>query len=97
MIETVDGLTVYCDMESENLARELGERLYTWVSLKGKAKWDTQSLQLEDFKIAEVAEYGRISITRAFSELSSIAGQYYTNITDVEGYIASLRSQEGEE
>lgn len=37
MIETVDGLTVYCDMESEDLARELGERLYTWVSLKGRA------------------------------------------------------------
>ena len=98
MFETVDGQTVYCTIENEQLARELGERLYTWVSVKGRAKWDARSLELEDFTVIAVEDYTRTaSILKAFSELSSIAGKYYSDVTDVEGYISDLRNKPSEE
>lgn len=97
MIETVEGATIYCEMVDEDLARELGERLYTMVSLKGKAKWDSQTLRLEDFKAHEVADYHKGSILKAFEELSSIAGKYFSDITDVKKYIDDLRDQDSEE
>jgi hypothetical protein len=96
MIETSDGVTVYCDMENEDLARELGERLYMPVRIRGKATWEPHSLRLEEFKITEVADYGG-SILEAFEELSSIAGKYFSNISDVESYVSDLRGQGLEE
>jgi hypothetical protein len=96
MIETAEGVTVYCEIESEDLARVVGDRLYTWASLKGKAKWDSQSLRLEEFKIVEVSDYGG-SVSRAFEELSLIAGKYFLNILDVEGYVSSLRGEDEED
>lgn len=96
MIETAEGVTVYCDMENEELARELGERLYMWVNVKGKATWDSLSLHLEDFRINEVEDFGG-SAVQAFEELTQIAGNYFKDIENVEGYVAHLRGLESGE
>ena len=97
MVETLDGLTVYCDIPTEKLAKEVGEFLYSWVKLKGTAKWDAKTLELEEFKIQEVDEYRRGNISQAFSELSLITKEYYSNISDVEKYVAKLRDNRLEE
>jgi hypothetical protein len=96
MVETVDGTTVYCDIANEDLAREVGEHLYLMTKLDGTAKWDARSLNLEEFKITKVSEFGRIGIVETFGELSKLVGQYYADVTDVESYIASIREQNEE-
>lgn len=91
MLETVDGQTVYCDLRRE-LARELGSKLYQWVAIEGVAKWNSETLNLEEFRIDAVFDYERRSIHESFVELSELTSRYYLDIEDVAGYVAQLRS-----
>lgn len=95
MIELPNGESVFCDIEYE-LAKELGQRLYSWVGLYGTAKWDSKDLSLKDFSIDRITEYEDTPLTEAVAKLSEVAGQYFEDIDDVEGYISALRSDRRE-
>jgi hypothetical protein len=96
MVESIDGNTVYCDIANEDLAREVGEHLYLMTKLDGTARWDARSLNLEEFKITKVSEFGNTGIVETFEELSKLAGQFYANVTNVENFISSIRDQNEE-
>ncbi|MDM8520940.1 hypothetical protein QUF64_12900 [Anaerolineales bacterium HSG6] len=49
--ETVQGQRLNCKVASRDLARQLGERLYTKVGLQGTAKWFGDTMELHDFII----------------------------------------------
>lgn len=92
MFESSPGKTLYCRVSDEELARKLGERLYTWVGLKGLASLDSDSLEIIEFKVDGMTNFeDSLSITESFRELGKIAGKYYADIQDVEGYIEEMR------
>ena len=93
MFEIPNGKSLFCRVKGEDLARQLGERLYTWVGLRGIATFDSDTLEIMDFKVEALTGYkGDLSIKDAITELSGIAGQYYTDVMDVDAYVAGLRS-----
>jgi len=95
MIELPNGESVYCEIEYE-LAKELGQRLYSWAGFYGTAKWDPKDLSVQDFSIDKITEYEDTPLTEAVAKLSEIAGKYFEDVDDVEGYISALRSDRGE-
>jgi hypothetical protein len=90
MIELPDGQSVFCDIEYE-LARQLGQRLYTWVGLRGEAKWRSNDLSLQQFRVDEVTQYQDTRLTEAMATLSEAAGRYFEGIEDVQRYVSELR------
>lgn len=90
MLATIEGVTVYCDV-SEAIAKELGHRLYTEVGLKGRATWNSKTLELESFVVEEVLEYTSNSPVDAFRELRDLIGESFTDIDDVNKFVSSLR------
>ena len=42
-----------CDVD-QNIAETLGKKLYTFVGLRGNAKWDAETLDLKHFRIMEI-------------------------------------------
>jgi hypothetical protein len=90
MIELTDGATMYCEVP-ENIAKELGHQLYSLARFYGQAKWDSKTLELEEFQIISVEEFKNMDSTSMFKELANILGEQFTNVKDVEGYVSSLR------
>lgn len=95
MIETVDGQTIYCEVE-KGLAKNLGEKLYSYVGLHGTAKWNANTLALEEFFIDDLTDYRDKKIFESTRDLSSLVGKYFSTIKDVKGYVSRLRGM-GEE
>jgi hypothetical protein len=92
MFEAASGKTLFCGVKSEQLARKLGQRLYSWGGLKGTATLDSDSLEILDFQVDDLTEYeGKLSLKNAFSELRNLASEYYDDVDDVDDYIAGLR------
>ena len=90
MVELLNGQIVYCDT-NEAIARELGSRLYTNVGLFGVARWDAESLKLEQFTINDVTPYEELPLEDAMNQLAKAVGMYYSDVTDVEKYISDIR------
>ena len=95
MVELVNGQTIYCD-SGIDIARQLGSKLYSVVGLVGLAHWDAESLKMEQFAIKGLTAYEESPLTDAMNELAKIAGAYYSDINDVDKYIAGLRGSESE-
>lgn len=93
MIEQASGKTTFCRVKDENLARKLGERLYTWAGLEGLATLDSDSLEILEFRVERITEYeGETSLVNAFAQLKELAGKYYADIHNVEKYVSDLRA-----
>lgn len=90
MIELTDGTTMYCEVP-ENIAKELGHQLYSLARFYGLAKWDSKTLELEEFQITSVEEFKNIDPSLMFKELANILGKKFTDIIDVEEYVSHLR------
>lgn len=91
--KTVDGQTIYCEVSHE-LAKKLGRDLYSQVALRGVARWNTYTLELEDFTIEELLDYQETSLTEAFSQLHQAAGDSFEQIDDVPQFVTRLRRGE---
>lgn len=93
MVEQASGKTIFCRVKDENLARKLGERLYTWAGLEGLATLDSDSLDILEFRVERVTEYeGETSLINVFAQLKELAGKYYADIHNVEKYVSDLRA-----
>lgn len=90
MIELTDGATMYCEVP-ENIAKELGRQLYSLARFYGLAKWNSKTLELEEFTITSVEEFKNRDSNSMFKELADILGEQFTNIKDVEEYVLHLR------
>jgi hypothetical protein len=90
VLRITDNQTVHCDA-SEALAKEIGRKLYSWVGLLGKAKWNTEDYLLDSFKIEKVTEYQDTPLLKGTTELSSMVGKYLKDKIDVIKIVSDLR------
>jgi hypothetical protein len=68
---------VTVDLASETLAREIGERLYSWVGLSGTARWHPHSRALMSFMAEELLPYDpdpARSLIETLGDLSTVIG-----------------------
>jgi hypothetical protein len=93
MVETLDGRTVFCDI-NRDLARDLAEKLYQTVGLHGIGQWDPETLELEEFRIQSLTLYGASGAAETIEKISSIYSKYFDEIEDVDGFVSDLRSDE---
>jgi len=93
MVELVNGQTVFCDT-NKDIAQKLGSRLYTVVGLLGMARWDAESLKLEQFTIEDVTTYEELPLEDVMNQLAKAVGIYYSDVTDVKKYISNIRELE---
>ncbi|MBQ0759277.1 hypothetical protein [Zhongshania sp.] len=96
MIELTDGSSLYCEVPEE-IAKELGHQLYSLAKFDGFAKWDSKTLELEEFKIHSVKKFQNSDPKLVLGELSGMVGSTFEKITDVESFVSSLRNEGGNE
>ncbi|MCX2796411.1 hypothetical protein Q2E61_14260 [Microbulbifer thermotolerans] len=96
MIELVDGTTLYCEVP-EDIAKELGHRLYSLAKFEGYAKWDSKTLDFEDLKIYSVKEFPNDDPTLVLREIGSLVGNYLGGMGDVVEFVSTLRNDGGVE
>ena len=85
---------VYGDI-SEDQSRTLGARLYSDTALRGQATWDANDGSVVYFRVDEILDYERGSVTATFEELRAAAGSAFDRIEDVDLFASRIR--EGEE
>ncbi|CAN5781167.1 hypothetical protein BH20VER1_BH20VER1_24750 [soil metagenome] len=84
---------VYGDI-SEEQSRILGARLYSDTALRGQATWDANDGSVVYFRVDEVVDYERGSITGAFEELRKASGTAFDGIEDVDLFATRIREGE---
>lgn len=94
-IETPSGEHLICKVTLSQ-AKSLANKLYSWVGLSGKARWDSKFFQIQDFEVEEIIDYEPGSALKTLSEIGSSISKYYEDVTDVKAYINDLRNDEEE-
>lgn len=91
MVETLSGEVVYCDT-TEDLAKELAQRLYQFTRLEGLALWDPDEWLLDEFTVTAIGEQaGARTPAAALELLRELIGGYYANVADPVRYVSGLR------
>ena len=90
MIELTDGSALY-------IAKQLGHQLYSLAKFEGFAKWDSKTLELEEFRIHSVKNFPNDDPRLVLGQLSGMIGSTFSNITDVDAFVSSLRNEAGSE
>ena len=83
------GGTLFIDV-SEQLARQLAQRLYEQVSLDGEASWDAETWSIQSFRATAVTDFRAVSLASAFHELTVAASDAWNGV-DVDAYVAERR------
>lgn len=96
MIELTDGSALYCEVP-EDIAKELGHKLYSLAKFEGTAKWETQTLELDEFRIHTVREFPNMDPSKVLGELSGVVGSEFTGIKNVLDFVSDLRNGGGGE
>ncbi|MBI1278921.1 MAG: hypothetical protein GC179_12405 [Anaerolineaceae bacterium] len=78
------------------IARQLGQRLYSEVGVYGTARWDLRDMSLDHFLIERVTEYSKKPVDQALESIYDIVGNYYSNV-DIEQLITEIRGTDEEE
>ncbi len=86
-IQTIQGKTISCSM-SEQLAQELGSRLYTQIGLNGTAEWAHDLSEIISFKASSICPYRHKSTVDSFNELRKLFGDSFAGKTAKEHMIA---------
>ncbi len=94
-IELPNAKLFTADVGDVELAKQLGNMLYKFVSLNGDARWYTKSLELSHFRIREIGAFNetRANPRTAFDALRLIAPGTWDDI-DPDRYIRDLRDDE---
>lgn len=88
-LQTFDGSEVICS-GSHDLVKQLAGRLYSWVGVKGHARWDVDTLKVSDFRISEILPYEDTPITDAIDELAAAVSPHFDGI-DVNAFMSEAR------
>lgn len=99
-LRLLNGNLVNCNITERNniqVARQLGERLYSEVGVYGTARWDLRDMSLNYFQIERITEYSRKPVDEALHALYSIAGENYDRVGDIEQLIAEIRGTDEDE
>lgn len=79
---------------SEEIAKQLATRLYEEVVLQGEATWNSETWEVESFRVSSVTNYRRTEPTLAFRELAEAAGSEWDEV-DAAAYVRALRADDG--
>jgi hypothetical protein len=96
MLEMLDGTVIYCEIP-EDVAVELGHRLYKLSTFTGTATWDSTTLELEYFKIESFRSFEAQGFSKTLADLRSEIGLSFIQTGDVNQLASSLRRGEDEE
>jgi hypothetical protein len=91
-LQLLEGGTVEAKATREQ-AKQLGERLYDVVGVRGIATWDTRTWTIERFEVQEVLDYEPVPVRQAFLELREAIGDVY----DTDASIEALRALRDED
>ncbi len=81
-----------CDV-SEEMAKKLAQRLYTWVGVAGQAKWNIDDDSIAAFQIESLTSYEDTPLSDAIQELAKITGELWKDEEDVIKAVAKLRGK----
>ena len=98
-LRLIDGTILYCNVSRKDnlrVARELGERLYTYVGVRGTARWNAGDLSLRHFLVEELTKYRQGSIEQSLDALYEVAGRFYEEY-DATALVEELRGYGSEE
>jgi hypothetical protein len=88
-IALLQGGTLFIDV-SEQMARDLGRRLYDEVCIRGEVTWEAERWSVQSFRATEVMEYGPVGLESAFQQLATAAGTRWDGV-DVVEYVQQVR------
>ena len=90
-LNLLSGETLTVELSSEEMAKQLGARLYEVVGLEGEAKWGADDWKLERFIVDRITEYAETHAADAFSRLAQLAGNTWDDVDPV-AYVQDLRA-----
>lgn len=67
---------------SHSYAKQLAAKLYERVALRGIAKWNADTLKIEDFKLTEILEYSQGKTSKAINDLKSLTSGVWDKYDD---------------
>ena len=85
-----DGSRVSIDISHEQ-APMFGERIYSWLGLRGYAQWENKDGSLQSFKLIEILDYEDKPLTKAFDQLTKNIGVFFEDIGNVNSFVEDLR------
>ena len=81
-----------CSVASDDLVKELGQRIYGRVTVQGIATWYRHDWRVTHFHIQAVESYEGGTATEVFAELRRASGGAWDRVEDPEAFIAELRA-----
>ncbi len=85
-----DGEAIRIDAD-EKTVKKLGERLYEYVGLRGKAKWTLRG-ELKEFRMLSVLPYEGPPSPEDIKRLSAELGKFWQDVDNIDEEIRRLRS-----
>jgi len=85
-IKLDSGETITCSI-SKNVAKKLGAKIYSHVSLRGLATWSVTDYNLLGFIIEDFNDFQQISNEDAFNRLRNSIGTYWDSIEDIDSFL----------
>lgn len=96
-IKLLDGKHITIRLKSEDLAKEMGKRLYQVVGLYGEATWDSRSQEMTEFRADHLTEYSdrnsdgsERTFVQSLEALARAAGNRCDNI-DPDAFVQEQR------
>lgn len=83
--------TLFSVKLTRELAKNLGDRLYEDVSLRGVATWDSNTLTLLNFRAEEIMPYKKTPMRDAVKAIHEADPDAWADVDDVDGTIKGLR------
>lgn len=93
MLELHNGNIIYCGIP-ENLAKDLGRKLYEVVIFSGLAVWDEENIAIEDFTITEFKDAPKEDPLVALRQIRDLVGSTFDDIPNVIEYVNNIRRED---
>lgn len=91
-LDVQPGERLVCEVD-EDLARQIAARLYEFVGLRGVARWNLDTAEIEDFEIQALLPYEQTGAMDAFAALAEVSAEDFTGVQDVVRYAEMLRGE----
>ena len=88
--KTLENKIIYCKT-NRIVAKKAGTKLYTQVGVHGVAEWNSETFEIENFKVTEISDYEPIPLSQAFEEIADLVGDSLDEIADVASFVSDLR------
>lgn len=78
--------------EARHMNKQIARYLYDKIGLLGKARWNRETLTIEEFYIRSILPYRGGSLLETMDKLRQSVGRYFDAIDDPVEYVRRLRS-----